>query len=87
MKISYHKKFLKQFSKLPTKLQIAVEKTITQFQKNPFYNLLNNHPLSGRLKKQRSISVTGDIRIIFEEHDEYMVVIFLRVGSHSQLYK
>lgn len=87
MKIKYHKKFLKQFSKLPTKIQIAVEQTITIFQKDPSDPTLHNHRLSGQLKQQRSISVTGDIRIIFEEHDEYMIVIFLRVGSHSQLYK
>jgi len=43
MKIRYHKNFLKQYLRLPIKLQLSVEKTLAMFQMNPFHPKLNNH--------------------------------------------
>jgi len=77
MKIRYHKNFLKQYLRLPIKLQLSVEKTLAMFQMNPFHPKLNNHRISGQLKEQRSIPVTGDIRIIFEESDDYAFMSFV----------
>ena len=34
----------------------------------------------------RAISVTSDIRIIFQEFFHYRVVLFLDIGTHSQVY-
>jgi len=80
------KKFEKQFSKLQTNVK---NKVITQFEiftKNPFDKKLKNHALSGKQKGQRSINITGDIRAIYEEIEKDVLVIFIAIGSHSDLY-
>ena len=86
MIIRYSKKYKKQYCKFNQSIQEKVERTIEKFIKNPFDKTIYNHPLKGLLKRQRSISVTGDIRIIFEEYENYTLVLMLEVGTHSQLY-
>jgi len=86
MKVFYHKKFEKHFKKLPLKLQNDVIDTIEVFKTNPFSVPLKNHPLKGSMQGKRAISVASDVRIIFEEHDNYVVVIMLNIGTHNQVY-
>ena len=87
MKLLFHKKFDKAYQKLPSKLQHKVDKTLEFFQKNPHDRNLDNHPLKDNLQGKRAISVTGDVRIIFEEYKDYTVVEMLNVGKHTQVYK
>ncbi len=87
MKIKVHRNFKKQFKKLPTEIKTKTQKKILTFSNNPHNPSLNNHSLTGRMKGLRSISVTGDIRIVFEEFDDYILVIFLSIGGHEQVYK
>lgn len=86
MKIQYHRNFEKSFKKLNLKLKEKTIATIRKFTKNPFDASLRNHALQGKLEGKRAFSVTGDVRIIFEECDGYVLVIMLDVGTHSQLY-
>lgn len=86
MNIFYSKKFVKSFEKLPIKLQEKVSEKIGLFIQNRFDEVLNNHSLKGKFVGLRSISVTGDLRIIFKEEKGYTIVIMLNIGSHSQLY-
>ncbi len=86
MKIIYHKKFEKRFAKLTPKLKQKTSEAIKLFLKNPRDPILRNHALNGVLLERRAFSVTGDIRIIFEEFDNYFVVVMLDVGIHSQIY-
>ena len=79
MQIEYHKNFDKRFNKLNAKLKDKVIKTVTQFTENPFAPQLKNHALKGDMQNSRAISVTSDIRIVFQEYDGYVVVIFLDV--------
>lgn len=86
MEIRYHRHFLKRFKKLSPDVK---EKTITaigKFLKNPKAHSLRNHALKGRLLGKRAFCVTGDIRVIFEEFDDYVLVIMLDVGTHNQVY-
>jgi mRNA-degrading endonuclease YafQ of YafQ-DinJ toxin-antitoxin module len=46
---------------------------------------LNDHALTGRLNGKRAFSVTGDIRVIYEETANEF--IFLDVGTHNQVYR
>ena len=50
MKITYRKKFLKQFHKLQRHQQLAVNGTIAAFKKNPHDAALQNHALKGSMK-------------------------------------
>lgn len=86
MKVLYHKKFSKHFERLSFKLQGKVIDTVELFRKNPFDPILRNHVLRGEIGNRRAISVTGDVRIIFEEYNNYVLVIMLDVGTHNQVY-
>jgi len=87
MELYYHHRFRKQLGKLSPKLQRKVRLTLDIFEGNPRDSRLRNHALSGRFGGQRSISVTGDVRIIFEKEDDYEKVILLQVGTHSEIYR
>jgi len=87
MKIKFHRKFEKQYKKLPEEIKIKTKKVITIFSINPFHPPLKNHSLSGQLKKFRAIFVTPSIRIIFQQFDNYTIVTFLDIGGHDKVYK
>lgn len=86
MIIDFHKHFHKSYNKLDKKMQFKVDETIFKFRKNPYDSSLKNHALKGSMQGKRSFSVTGDIRIIFEEKQNYILVIMLDVGTHNQVY-
>ena len=86
MKYVLSKNFEKQFSKLPKNIKEKTIKQLEIFVKNPFDQKLNNHNLSGKQKNQRSINITGDIRAIYAEIEKGELVIFVTIGSHSNLY-
>jgi len=86
MQIKYHKNFEKSFKKLTPKLKQKTISAIEQFAKDPHNPLLRNHALKGGLRGLRAFSVGGDLRIIFHEKDNYVLVIMLNVGIHNQVY-
>lgn len=79
MKLRYHKK-------LSVHQKEKVDSSILLFQKNPYHPLLKNHALKGPKKDIQSISAGFDLRILFHEYDNYTYIIFLKVGSHNQVY-
>jgi addiction module RelE/StbE family toxin len=88
MEILRKKSFLKNYIKLPEKIQDRTDAAILIFVDNPHDASLRNHPLYHEYIWCRSIDVTGDYRIIFREisEDMYELVELIRVGTHSQLY-
>ena len=66
MKIKRHKKFKKQFKKLPKKVQNAFVERILIFVENKNDPILNNHKLQGKLKGKWSINISSDVRAIYE---------------------
>ena len=86
MQVRFHKNFTKQLKKQNFKLRYKIIEMIDKFMKNPFDKSLENHRLRGKLKGMRAFSITRDIRIIFEEHDNYMTVIMLDIGTHNRVY-
>jgi len=87
MIVKFHKNFNKKLKKLSPKFQTKTEITIKIFRQNPHDPVLENHALHGKMQGQRSFSVTGDIRIIFEEYNNYVLVLFLDIGPHPKVYK
>ena len=77
---------MKAFKKLPIKLQKQVSERIFLFQKDLYNPLLNNHSIEYTHPNWLSINITGDYRAFYEIVDEF-IAIFLRVGTHSELYK
>lgn len=86
MQLFRHKNFTKQYLKLNSKQQALVDDAISLFYKNPFDEKLRNHALKGKYKDCNSIDAAFDLRIIFKQEKNYIVVVLLKVGSHSRLY-
>jgi addiction module RelE/StbE family toxin len=85
MTIRYHSRFLKVFRKLPPTIQERFFARLILFQREPFHPLLNNHSVHAAYPNWRSINVTGDYRALFEVVDEDTIV-FMKIGTHSELY-
>ncbi len=85
MEIFLSKKFERMFKKSPREIQNKFIERLKLFRESRYHALLNNHALSGALYGLRSINVSGDWRVIFEE--KYGGVVFVDIGRHSQLYK
>lgn len=79
-------RFKKRYRKLEKSLQQKVDNCLVLFSHAPFHPLLENHQLTGALKKLRSISVTGDYRIWYEVAGPHAVRM-VRLGTHAELYK
>lgn len=89
MEILRKKKFIKDFIKLPVKLQEKLFEVLFLFETTPFHPSLANHLLKGKYNWFRSINLTWDYRVIFQELSDgnYELVELVRVWSHSELYK
>jgi addiction module RelE/StbE family toxin len=87
MRIEYASPFKKKFNKAPAKIQRAFMERGKIFESDPYHPLLNNHKLGGKYEGYRSINITGDWRAVFREFNNYSLVSFETLGTHSQLYK
>lgn len=84
MEVAFHRTFLRQYSQLPSKIQVRFKERLDVFRATPFDESLRNHSLSGKWAGCRSINITGDYRAIFEEPVEN--TLFVAIGTHSKLY-
>lgn len=85
MKIIFHKNFEKQYKKFPDKIKQKVKERNILFVKDLYNPMLNNHALNGKYFGYRSISITGNIRIIYKFLDKD-TILFSDIGTHSKLY-
>ena len=86
MIVNYSKSFIKQLKKVPKKIRIQLIARIEVFSQNPLHSTLHNHSLLGEYAGYRSINITGDWRAIYLQINE-TTVLFVALGTHSQLYK
>jgi addiction module RelE/StbE family toxin len=84
MIIQLHKTFKKQYGKLTQAQKRKFKERRSIFLQDEFSPILNNHALKGKYQGYRSINITGDIRVIYENSSED--VVFVKIGSHSKLY-
>ena len=85
MIVRFHKNFEKEYKKLREKERNKFKERIRVFLRDEFDPTLNNHPLRGKYKGYRSISVTGDLRAIYKKMIKNET-IFVAIDSHSNLY-
>lgn len=85
MEIHYSSKFKKQYKKLPKKAREQYNIRLVIFVANQYDARLNIHKLSGVYDGLWSLNITGDIRAIFDKGGS-PEIIFVAVGSHSELY-
>jgi len=86
MNIKFKKSFEKQYEKLSKLQKEKVDTALTLFIDDYNNPILKNHELQGKLKGKRSISAAHDLRLIFSEENNYLIVNFLATGSHNQVY-
>lgn len=86
MRIEFHKKYIKQWSKLTLGQQLRVERATKLFIKNRSSSQLRFHQLKGDYYPQYSISAGGDLRVHLIIIDANLA-LFLSVGTHAQLYR
>ena len=86
MDVDYTKAFNKQFQKLPRKQQEQAKMAVALFLYDVAAPSLRNHGLKGEWLGFRSITAGGDLRLHFRVISDKKV-LFVAVGSHSQLYK
>lgn len=78
------KKCLKQrYAHQPNVLK-RYEKNVDLFLAGERGSPLNDHRLIGGLAGRRAFSIGGDVRVVYQELDEYY--LFLDIGSHNQVY-
>lgn len=79
------KQFSKKAKKLPIQLKRALAERLHLFIADPFYTLLCNHALQGSKRGYRSINITGDYRLIYEQYDAEIIRL-IDIDTHSNLY-
>ncbi|MDO8552985.1 MAG: type II toxin-antitoxin system YafQ family toxin [bacterium] len=84
MEIILHRLFLKRFKKMPKNVRVKFVERKNLFRNTPFHPILNNHSVERAYPGCRSINVTGDYRAIFKQRGD--VVVFVNIGTHSELY-
>ena len=84
MILIYSKQFKKDIKKLPKALQKKTIERIDLLLQDPNHTLLNNHWLSPPWDGYKSINITGDIRLVYQQRD--YTYTLARIGSHSELY-
>ena len=82
--LHFDKKFQKQYQQLRPSIRAIVDQRLAMFVDNPRNPRLSLHPLKGDFAGYYSINITGDIRAIF--YRDAGMVVFILLGTHSQLY-
>ena len=85
MRLTQHRQFEKKLLKLPKPLKIALTKRLELFVEDSRNPLLRDHALTGDRDGQRSINVTGDLRLIYQRIDAETILL-LDLDTHHNLY-
>ena len=86
MQIISTKKFDNQYKKLSKSVQGKFDEKVSLIISNLYHPALKTHKLHGKFKNCMSINITGDVRAIFQLKEEGLVMLFIEIGSHSELY-
>ncbi|MBI2053344.1 MAG: type II toxin-antitoxin system mRNA interferase toxin, RelE/StbE family [Candidatus Sungbacteria bacterium] len=82
----FHRRFIKQYRKLPKTHQEKCDARLLIFEKNSSDPMLRNHALTGKYLGYRSIDITGSLRAIYRLLDQD-IAYFIAVDTHPNLYK
>jgi addiction module RelE/StbE family toxin len=85
--IKYHKSFQRSFKKRvvgQSKLLQQFESRLKLFAAGKHGRPLDDHALTGTLAGKRAFSITGDVRVIYVELKD--AIVLLDIGTHNQIY-
>lgn len=86
MELKFHKKFIKDFQKLPFDIQQKLSELESLLREDIFHPLLHTKQLSGRLQHLYSFRITRDYRVIFQLPDHNFIEL-LAVKHRKEIYK
>ncbi|MDZ7744492.1 MAG: type II toxin-antitoxin system mRNA interferase toxin, RelE/StbE family [Candidatus Saccharibacteria bacterium] len=86
MTIRYTRRFKKQFQALKKNEQKRFWERLELFIQNPDHAQLRRHVLKGKYTGLYSINIGGDIRAVYIEMDDELI-LFKLIGTHSKLYR
>ena len=74
------------YAKLLPSIKQKFKERRNLFLIDPFNPLLKNHSVDSAYPGWWSINITGDWRVLYEPTSKD-VVVFMKIGAHSQLYR
>ncbi len=84
MKPEFHRRFIKELSRLPRSQEERFYERLTLFLSMTDHPQLSRHPLRGKYIGHWSIDISGDIRAAYKIQDK--TYFFIHIGTHHQLY-
>lgn len=78
-------KKIKEITKKNPQLSKKIQKQLKFFSTNPKYPSLKTHKLKGGLSERWSISIEGNIRMIYHLNGDE--AIFFDLGTHDEVYR
>ena len=78
-------KYLRETKKKNPKLLKKIHKQLSIFKENPKHPSLRTHKLEGKLTKSWSISIEGNIRMLY--YVKKGGVVFFLIGTHDKVYR
>lgn len=85
MHVDFDRQFRKKYKKLDRKIRQRFDERVDLFVVDPLNAVLNNHSVNRAYPGLRSINITGDYRALFTQIRDDKVV-FMNIGTHSELY-
>lgn len=88
MELSLSQEVVKELSKIKGRQPELFAKTkrkLSLFKENPKHPSLRTHKLTGKLSNSWSISIEGNVRMLYYIKDGEAV--FFAIGTHDQVYK
>lgn len=88
MIVHYSPEFIQEMKKLNVRIYKQLRKRLAIFSKHPNDPILRNHELRAEWEGYRSIDITADVRVIYEEvkSGAEIVAYFSYIGTHKELY-
>ncbi len=83
--VKFSKYFNRDFHRCDKQIQIKTKQRIQLLLKETQHPLLRLHKLNGRWLGHWSINITGDYRALFIL-EEPTTALFVKIGTHAQLY-
>ena len=75
----------KEFDRLPDKLQSKTAEALTLLSQNPYSELRKVKKLKGTGELYRIR--LGDYRVVYEIRNEILIVVVIKIGHRSDVYK
>lgn len=85
MTIRYSKRFQRQFKVLRPGERERFRRRLELFRRDPYADQLSHHVLKGSYAGLHSINIGGDLRALYIEKGNELI-LFELIGTHSQLY-